>query len=767
MKCNYGIFFLMIISMKFVLISNNKKMKMSSKCPKGMFLYNSECLDECPNDMEADNYSMQCKKSCDNPVFIKAYTKGRCMNQCDVEFSDCSCKKDCKRTGRCCSDYKYCSYLSEHSSNKCSSQNCLKCAKDSQKCLMCRHGFYFYKNECITSCPETTNVIEDNKLCVDKPTCKVTNCEKCKDDQCVKCLHGFFLHENECSSSCPAGTRADRLNYKCQDKSTFAFFMIFPSRHSCKGSCGDNLSDCSCNVSCLQLGNCCDDFDLKCPSEMKKEKCKSCTECHEGKCKKCANNSELINNDCKCLKGFYYNIEHDQCLSLSVKESFEPHQEKLNKMLADLFSMQGNKDFGAINMKMEGNVTMNIFSGNDHPVITNEKIVNENSYNNVTNIERNEGSNNLMLGNSLKDDEQEIEDNYARYLTNFRKFANKKSEIPRRIVVNKKLKNDHPKNYPTDLEHEEGVTPEFNSNNKQEFTSVAKDSRERKVSSSNSLLNKNGLLILNTNSSNISSNNSTGTSLKDFNNPQNSTDVKISQDSSLNLNNYQSSPSSSMISQNDFITSAPQALNKIKQFPVYPEENTLSTKDDQNLNQNKTSDQHKNIIEKMSEATTPENKNGILNQSINEIKSKHTNPIPLNKFNIHINIPGVTSETSANTNNQVTVHNHYFVNDKSTTLNDAHNPNIYNFYNEGKNCKNGECKPLVDEVKSQLENNLTNLKNSKFISDKNFKEYNNTVIIQKNGVNVLLNRENTEQFVLPISQKDEITNELRDDFNFK
>ena len=181
---------------------------------------------------------------------------------------------------------------------------------------MCKEGFYSYKNSCVTRCPSGTKVVEQNKLCVDIPKCEVENCEECNNERCSKCLQGFFLHENECSEKCPLGTRANRVDFNCVNKSTFAFFMIFPSKFSCKNKCGFNErdGDCSCHHHCLKDGNCCDDFEKECPDEIKTEKCKACVECIQGKCARCDENAQLVSSDCICKTGFYYDLEFEYML---------------------------------------------------------------------------------------------------------------------------------------------------------------------------------------------------------------------------------------------------------------------------------------------------------------------------------------------------------------------------------------------------------------------------------------------------------------------
>ena len=81
MKYYYVLFIFFLISLEIVQNAPNN-LKRNSKCSKGEFSYNNNCLLSCPTGVEADNYTMQCKNPSESPVFIKAYTTSRCMNRC-------------------------------------------------------------------------------------------------------------------------------------------------------------------------------------------------------------------------------------------------------------------------------------------------------------------------------------------------------------------------------------------------------------------------------------------------------------------------------------------------------------------------------------------------------------------------------------------------------------------------------------------------------------------------------------------------------------
>ena len=138
-----------------------------SQCQKGFYLNSLSCVDKCPEELYADNYSMGCKTIIESPIYIKAFTFSRCINSCGLEFSDCSCKSDCKNSGTCCSDFQYCEIIYENNIKvKEENSNCKFSSRDKKICFQCKENFYFYNNECLEKCPEGTNSLNQNKICV-------------------------------------------------------------------------------------------------------------------------------------------------------------------------------------------------------------------------------------------------------------------------------------------------------------------------------------------------------------------------------------------------------------------------------------------------------------------------------------------------------------------------------------------------------------------------------------------------------------------------
>jgi hypothetical protein len=138
-----------------------------SHCLKGFYLSTSSCVEVCPDNLYADNYSMTCKNIIENPVYIKAYTFSRCINSCGREFSDCSCKENCKLSGNCCSDFRFCEIIEDnHVKVKEKESKCKLTTSDKKICLQCKEKFYYYSNECHDKCPEGTMPNEENKICI-------------------------------------------------------------------------------------------------------------------------------------------------------------------------------------------------------------------------------------------------------------------------------------------------------------------------------------------------------------------------------------------------------------------------------------------------------------------------------------------------------------------------------------------------------------------------------------------------------------------------
>jgi hypothetical protein len=129
-------------------------------------MLDGDCVENCGEDLYADNYSMTCKKMSENPVYIKAYTFSRCINSCGKQFKDCSCREECRKLGNCCSDFRFCEIIFDNHINS-DEKGCIFSTTDKKVCLQCKDNFYYYNGRCINSCPIGTIIHEENNLCID------------------------------------------------------------------------------------------------------------------------------------------------------------------------------------------------------------------------------------------------------------------------------------------------------------------------------------------------------------------------------------------------------------------------------------------------------------------------------------------------------------------------------------------------------------------------------------------------------------------------
>ncbi len=147
--------------------------------------------------------------------------------------------------------------------------NCDMCL-DPNKCSQCKPGFNLRNFKCVSTCDVSDRIIKSNNLCYRTSKCLVEDCLECEGNNpsvCAQCNNGMFLHNNMCHVSCPGALRADRINWSCLEDNVFSWYWIFPSKSSCRSSCGMPMGanrDCSCEESCIHYGNCCQDVEDYC-----------------------------------------------------------------------------------------------------------------------------------------------------------------------------------------------------------------------------------------------------------------------------------------------------------------------------------------------------------------------------------------------------------------------------------------------------------------------------------------------------------------------
>ena len=121
---------------------------------------------------------------------------------------------------------------------------------------------YFYKTHLITFSDE----IDTALLITSCPDNGCGWCDPLSPVRCMKCSVGYFLSGQTCVTFCPEGYVTDILRFRCVAVSTVTSTEVVYTKAysfgSCQNSCGKTMSDCSCQASCKNNGNCCTDYDL-------------------------------------------------------------------------------------------------------------------------------------------------------------------------------------------------------------------------------------------------------------------------------------------------------------------------------------------------------------------------------------------------------------------------------------------------------------------------------------------------------------------------
>ncbi|KAK8865045.1 hypothetical protein M9Y10_010575 [Tritrichomonas musculus] len=167
---------------------------------------------------------------------------------------------------------------------KCSS-HCSECISESI-CTKCLDNFFLYEGVCISDCPSTHFVQNQECIKCDK------SCATCTETSthCTSCNEGFYLHANDCISKCPTGsTGIESVCYEC----TSPCKTCSLTRENCL-SCIDNyaLYDNECFLNCPKKT-----FKTETTCEPCSPYCETCIDSPTF-CTSCIENYFLYNNEC-------------------------------------------------------------------------------------------------------------------------------------------------------------------------------------------------------------------------------------------------------------------------------------------------------------------------------------------------------------------------------------------------------------------------------------------------------------------------------------
>jgi len=361
--------------------SPNDKCKV---CDKGKVVLNGVCQNNCPSGMVADkdNVCVSCKdkncnkcdandlskcSQCNNGYLLQPdltcnskcpakyynHLNERCLpcsNNCDIcrnekECTVCSGKMVLDQNNMCTDKCEKGYVEVQGKCVKCKDKNCAKCQSNDQAiCEVCLPGFYLYKGECVSSCPEKTFALGSNCVNCD------ANCLKCNSEtDCKVCDKTYLLFNKVCVKNCPEGYHdqngecfkcpnyektksCDRQNpiipLACKDKYLLDKVCVetcpdgkFPdSKKTCQ-NCGPECLKCGSLTDCkkcssktvLYKGNCTNTCPLGTVNvsgecvDCKNQNCNECQPSDLTKCTSCKDKLFLVNNDClsNCPSGYY------------------------------------------------------------------------------------------------------------------------------------------------------------------------------------------------------------------------------------------------------------------------------------------------------------------------------------------------------------------------------------------------------------------------------------------------------------------------------
>ncbi|KAL4464823.1 hypothetical protein ABPG74_011384 [Tetrahymena malaccensis] len=212
-----------------------------TSCINGLYLDGTttgQCVSTCSTSYYKDDSDKKCKKcdsSCLQCLDNKPQFCSKCINGSFLTINTGKCVTDCGigQWGR----------NSDWSCQLCDS-TCYACVQNAQNCTSCTGIYYFYNNQCITTCPDGFYKGSNNTCKKCDQSCKT--CDNGSNQDCLSCSPSFgYLKDRQCIS-CPPQFYGDSNDQTCK-----------PCNNSCFTCDGGNNTDClSCTTNYLQDRQC-------------------------------------------------------------------------------------------------------------------------------------------------------------------------------------------------------------------------------------------------------------------------------------------------------------------------------------------------------------------------------------------------------------------------------------------------------------------------------------------------------------------------------
>ncbi|EWS73119.1 zinc finger lsd1 subclass family protein (macronuclear) [Tetrahymena thermophila SB210] len=297
------------------------------------FLYEKQCLSQCPDQYYPDKTSQTCKQ-CHSTCF-------NCSGPNSDQCTKCSGDLYLNPGNKCldsCPDGQF----KNQANNTCEScdSNCVACIKAKNNCTKCNPKMFLDSDGvCKNSCPDgkwTNNSTRQCELC--DPNCKT--CDNVSKSNCKSCNSPLFLDLNskKCVSPCPSKFYGNQSTQTCDKCEITCQECSGPNSNQCTKCSNDlYLDDNKCVKICspgkfsnLSTNNC-DPCD--------KMKCKEC-DGSSTNCTKCNSNLYLHHNTCLaiCPKGYYANLSNGKCdpCNTSCETCFGPNPDQCTNCKGEL-----------------------------------------------------------------------------------------------------------------------------------------------------------------------------------------------------------------------------------------------------------------------------------------------------------------------------------------------------------------------------------------------------------------------------------------------
>ena len=292
-------------------------------CYVGTYLYNNNCLNNCPDGFFNDQSTLICQtcnincKTCSNTAsnclscYTSTYLQNNvCVSEClagyygDINSLQCKfCSSLCSLCSKLSGNCTACSYplylnpgniclnncpsgmWKNSGTNKC--ENCLSpcvfCSDSASSCTKCDNPYFLFGSSCLSTCPYGTFEDLSSRKCL---SCS-SQCSSCvnSSDTCTLCDQNYVLDNFQCLTSCTYGRYFSSTAGQCLDCDSRC--LTCDKQSTICTSCKNQmvlLQDFSCATSCPQnqfadSNEICQTCDSKCSSCTKSSSyCLTCSD---------------------------------------------------------------------------------------------------------------------------------------------------------------------------------------------------------------------------------------------------------------------------------------------------------------------------------------------------------------------------------------------------------------------------------------------------------------------------------------------------------